>query len=151
MLNRGLSSLQKTKFILTGLRKVVNMPVNFVSAMMFDTFFPIFVLIALVGVTALAFFVLSFIFGRKTKSAVKDEPYESGMVPTGDTRERFSVKFFMVAILFIIFDIEVIFLYPWAVIYRQLALFGLIEMAVFIAILLVGYIYILRAGALKWE
>ena len=118
---------------------------------MFETFFPILVLVALVTVTAGAFLVLSVLFGKKTKNAVKEEPYESGMVPIGDTRERFSVKFYMVAILFIIFDIEVVFLYPWAVIYKQLALFGLIEMAVFIAILLVGYFYVLRAGALKWD
>jgi NADH-quinone oxidoreductase subunit A len=118
---------------------------------MFETFFPILVLAALVTVTALAFLVLSVLFGKRTKSAAKEEPYESGMTPIGDTRERFSVKFYMVAILFIIFDIEVVFLYPWAVIYHKLALFGLIEMAVFIAILLVGYFYVLRAGALKWD
>jgi NADH-quinone oxidoreductase subunit A len=118
---------------------------------MFETFFPILVLVALVTVTALAFLALSVLFGKRTKSSVKEEPYESGMVPDGDTRERFSVKFYMVAILFIIFDIEVVFLYPWAVIYKKLALFGLIEMAVFIAILLVGYFYVLRAGALKWD
>jgi len=118
---------------------------------MFETYFPILVLVALVTVTALAFLVLSVLFGKKTRGAVKEEPYESGMAPVGDTRERFSVKFYMVAILFIIFDIEVVFMYPWAVIYRKLALFGLIEMAVFIAILLVGYFYVLRAGALKWD
>jgi NADH-quinone oxidoreductase subunit A len=122
-----------------------------VKTTMFETYFPILVLIALVAATALAFLVLSVLFGRRTKSSVKEEPYESGMQPVGDTRERFSVKFYMVAILFIIFDIEVVFLYPWAVIYKKLALFGLIEMAVFIAILLVGYFYVLRAGALKWD
>lgn len=118
---------------------------------MFETYFPIIVLIALAGGTALAFVLLSVLFGRKTRNAVKEEPYESGMVPVGDTKERFSVKFYMVAILFIIFDLEVVYLYPWAVIYKKLALFGLIEMAVFIAILLVAYFYILRAGALKWD
>jgi NADH-quinone oxidoreductase subunit A len=118
---------------------------------MLDTFFPILVLIALVGGTAGILLVLSLVFGRRTRSAVKEEPYESGMVPVGDTRERFSVKFYLVAILFIIFDIEVIFLYPWAVIYNELALFGLVEMAVFIAILVVGYVYVLRTGALKWD
>jgi len=122
-----------------------------VMTTMFETYFPILVLVALVTVTALAFLVLSVLFGRRTKSSVKEEPYESGMEPVGDTRERFSVKFYMVAILFIIFDIEVVFLYPWAVIYKKLALFGLIEMAVFIGILLVGYFYVLRAGALKWD
>jgi NADH-quinone oxidoreductase subunit A len=124
---------------------------NYLSTNMFETFFPILVLVALVTATALAFLVLSVLFGKRTKSAVKEEPYESGMVPEGDTRERFSVKFYMVAILFIIFDIEVVFMYPWAVIYNKLALFGLIEMSVFIAILLVGYFYVLRAGALKWD
>jgi NADH-quinone oxidoreductase subunit A len=118
---------------------------------MFETFFPILVLVALVTITAVAFMVLSVIFGKKTKSNVKEEPYESGMAPVGDTRERFSVKFYMVAVLFIIFDIEVVFLYPWAVIYSKLALFGLIEMVVFIAVLLVGYFYVLREGALKWD
>ncbi len=118
---------------------------------MFDIYFPIIVLIALVGVTAVAFLLLSVLFGRKTKNAVKQEPYESGVAPVGDTKERFSVKFYMVAILFIIFDLEVVYLYPWAVIYKKLALFGLLEMVVFIAILLVAYFYILRAGALKWE
>jgi NADH-quinone oxidoreductase subunit A len=118
---------------------------------MFETYFPIIILIALVAATALAMWALSVLFGRKAPSETKGEPYESGMVPVGDTKERFSIKFYMVAILFIIFDIEVVFLYPWAVIYKELALFGLIEMAVFILILLVGYIYILRAGALKWD
>ncbi len=118
---------------------------------MFETFFPIVVLVVLVTAVALLLLCLSLFFGKKTKHKIKEEPYESGMVPVGDTRERFSIKFYMVAILFIIFDIEVVFLYPWAVIYKELALFGLIEMAVFIAILLIGYIYVLRAGALKWD
>lgn len=118
---------------------------------MVETYFPIVVLVLLVGGTSLAFLILSVVFGKRTKSSIKEEPYESGMAPVGDTKERFSVKFYMVAILFIIFDIEVVFLYPWAVIYKELALFGLIEMVVFIAILLVGYFYILRSGALRWD
>ena len=124
---------------------------NLVWANMFETFFPIAVLIALATFAAMAMYVLSIVLGKRTRGDVKGEPYESGMAPVGDTRERFSVKFYLVAILFIIFDLEVVFLYPWAVIYKELALFGFIEMAVFIAILLVGYFYILRAGALKWD
>jgi NADH-quinone oxidoreductase subunit A len=73
------------------------------------------------------------------------------MIPLGDTRERFSVKFYMVAILFIVFDIETVFLIPWAVQFRQLGLFGYIEMLVFIAVLLVGFIYIWKKGALQWD
>ena len=118
---------------------------------MFETFFPIAVLLALAGGTALIMFTLSLLIGKRVKGDVKAEPYESGIVPVGDTRERFSVKFYLVAILFIVFDLEVVFLYPWAVIYNELALFGLIEMTVFILILLVAYIYILRVGALKWD
>jgi NADH-quinone oxidoreductase subunit A len=118
---------------------------------MFETFFPMVVLLAIVTVVALVMLGLSIFFGKRTKGQLKKEPYESGMSPVGDTKERFSVKFYMIAILFIVFDIEVVFMYPWAVIYNKLALFGLIEMAVFIAILLVAYIYVLRAGALKWD
>lgn len=118
---------------------------------MFDTFFPIAVLLTISTLTALVLVSLSVFVGKRTRGTVKEEPYESGIAPTGDTRERFSIKFYMVAILFIIFDIEVVFLYPWAVIYQELALFGLIEMVVFIGILLIGYIYVLRAGALKWD
>jgi NADH-quinone oxidoreductase subunit A len=137
---------------LTQVRNVVNMAVNnLVSARMFETFFPILVLLALVTITALALWGLSVLIGKRSKNQVKAEPYESGMEPIGDTKERFSIKFYLVAILFIIFDIEVVFFYPWAVIYKELLLFGLIEMVVFIGILLVGYIYILRAGALKWD
>ncbi len=118
---------------------------------MFEAFFPIVVLIGLVTFAALAMTALSVLIGKRTKSRVKEEPYESGIEPTGDTKERFSVKFYMIAILFIVFDIEVVFLYPWAVISKHLGLFGLIEILVFIAILLVGYFYVLRAGALKWD
>ena len=81
----------------------------------------------------------------------KTSTYESGMEPVRSARERFSVKYYMVAMLFILFDIEVVFLYPWAVNFRALGLFGYGEMVVFIAILLVGYLYILKKGALKWD
>ena len=118
---------------------------------MVETFFPILVLIVLVSGTALAMFLLSILVGRRVKGDVKAEPYESGIAPTGDTREPFSVKFYLIAILFIVFDLEVVFLYPWAVIYNRLAWFGFVEMAVFIAILMVAYIYVLRVGALRWD
>jgi NADH-quinone oxidoreductase subunit A len=78
-------------------------------------------------------------------------PYECGMDPFGEARARFSIKFYLVAVLFIIFDIEAVFLYPWAVIFRELKIFGLMEMAVFIAILLVGFVYVWKKGALEWE
>ena len=77
-------------------------------------------------------------------------PYECGVDPIGDARERFSVRFYIVAILFLVFDVEVVFLFPWAVIYDKLALFGLVEMLIFIGILVVGYYYAWRKGALEW-
>ena len=95
--------------------------------------------------------VLTQLIGPRRNTVVKNMPYESGMIPLGDTRARFSVKFYLVAVLFILFDIEVVFLYPWAVAFRQLGLYGLIEMALFIVILFVGYVYLLRAKALEWD
>lgn len=77
-------------------------------------------------------------------------PYECGVEPIGDARERFSVRFYIVAMLFLVFDVETIFLFPWAIIYDKLALFGLVEMLVFIGILVVGYYYAWRKGALEW-
>ena len=94
---------------------------------------------------------LSSIIVPRRKNAVKMSAYECGVEPVGDARERFSVKFYLVAVLFILFDIEAVFMYPWAVAFRQLGLYGLIEMVLFIAILLVGYLYLLKKRALEWD
>jgi len=118
---------------------------------MFEQYFPIFVLVTVVTIMALGMLALSYLLGRKKQTPRKLMPYECGIEPETDARERFPVKFYLVALMFIVFDIEVVFLYPWAVIYRQLALFGLIEMGIFILILMCGYVYILKKGALKWE
>jgi NADH-quinone oxidoreductase subunit A len=91
------------------------------------------------------------LLGPKKKSKVKEEPYESGIVPIGPGTRRMPVRFYLIAVLFILFDIEVVFLLPWAVVFRQLGLFGLAEMGVFVLILLVGYIYAWKKGALEWE
>ncbi len=77
-------------------------------------------------------------------------PYECGVDPEGDARDRFSIRFYIIAILFVVFDVETIFLFPWAIIYRRLALFGFIEMLVFLGILIVGYFYVWKKGALEW-
>src|SRR5215510_529268 len=77
-------------------------------------------------------------------------PYECGVDPDSDARQRYAIRYYVVAILFVIFDVETIFLFPWAILYKQLALFGLVEMLVFLAILLVGYIWIIKKGALDW-
>ncbi len=89
--------------------------------------------------------------GPKRPNEEKLSTYESGMEPVKSARERFSVKFYLVAMLFIVFDIEIVFMYPWAVKFRELGMFGFIEMLVFIGVLLVGYLYIVRKGALRWH
>jgi NADH-quinone oxidoreductase subunit A len=94
---------------------------------------------------------LGTIFGPKKESAAKSMPYESGMNPYGEGTRRMPVRFYLVAVLFILFDIEVVFFLPWAITFRQLGLFGLVEMVIFIVILLVGYVYAWKKGALEWE
>ena len=94
---------------------------------------------------------LSSIIVPRRRNSIKNSAYECGVEPVGDARERFSVKFYLVAVLFILFDIEAVFLYPWAVAFRQLGLYGLIEMALFIVILFVGYVYLLKKRALEWD
>ena len=109
----------------------------------------LFVIVGL-GFGAVTIGLSTIIVPRRTTPA-KEMAYECGVDPVGDARGRFSVKFYMVAVLFILFDIEAVFLYPWAVSFRQLGLYGLIEMVLFIAILLAGYLYLLKKRALEWE
>jgi len=115
------------------------------------SYVPVLILLILAVLFAAGMVVLSRYVGRRISYPEKFITYESGMQPKGDARERFSVKFYLVAILFIIFDIEVVFLYPWAVQFKKLGMLGLVEMGLFLLILLVGYFYILGSGALKWE
>lgn len=94
--------------------------------------------------------ILSQVIGRHRYTRAKFQPYECGMAPVGDARERFSVKFYMVAMLFILFDVEAVFLYPWAILLKTLKMFGFWEMLVYMAILLVGLFYIWKKGVLEW-
>ena len=118
-----------------------------------ELYFPILVQAIIAMVLAAALISISYVFGKRIRNRVKDMPYESGIVPTGDARQRFSVKFYLVAMLFIVFDIEAIFLYPWVVVYREpglsKALFG--EMLVFVILILSGFFYIWKKGALDWS
>ena len=116
-----------------------------------DTYFAVVVQAVLAAVIAGALVALSFLLGKRVRNRVKDSPYESGIAPTGSARERFSVKFYLVGMIFILFDIEAVFLYPWAVVYRQLKMFGFAEMFVFVALVLVGYFYVWKKGALDWS
>jgi NADH-quinone oxidoreductase subunit A len=109
------------------------------------------ILIGAVGLPLAMLAITSFI-GPSRYAAQKLEPYEAGVTSTiGTARERFSIKFYLVAILFIVFDVEAVFLFPWAVNFRGLGMYGLVEMFVFIGVLFAGYIYIVKKGALKWD
>jgi NADH-quinone oxidoreductase subunit A len=116
-----------------------------------DTYFPVLVQIALAVLVATALVALSYFVGKRVKDPVKDSPYECGMAPTGSARERFSVKFYLVAIVFILFDIEAVFLYPWAVVYRELKMFAFVEMLLFVVLILSGFFYVWKKGALDWS
>ncbi|ALC15054.1 NADH dehydrogenase subunit A [Desulfuromonas soudanensis] len=118
---------------------------------MLENYLPILVLVAIAFAFALGSVVMSRLVGPKKPSAIKLAPYECGMPLVGTARDRVSVKFYIIAMLFIVFDIEAVFLYPWAVMFKKLGLFGFVEMGVFIAILLVGYVYVWKKGALEWE
>ena len=115
-----------------------------------QTWFPVLIQILIAIGVAGAMIGLSAVLGRRVKDPVKSSPYESGMQPVGTARERFSVKFYLVGMVFILFDIEAIFLYPWAVVFRQLKLFAFFEMLVFIALVLCGFFYIWKKGVLNW-
>jgi NADH-quinone oxidoreductase subunit A len=118
------------------------------------TYIPILVLgLVAVGLAAVMT-ILSWVLGPRKPTPQKLSPYECGVTPIGSARERFPIKFYLIAMLFIIFDIETVFLYPWAVIYKnrpEMMIFNLVEMAVFVAILFVGYVYVWRKGAFEWE
>lgn len=116
-----------------------------------ETWFPVLIQILIAMGVAGAMIGFSALLGHRVRDPIKSMPYESGMNPVGNARERFTVKFYLVAMVFILFDIEAIFLYPWAVIYRQLGLFAFFEMLVFIVLVLCGFFYIWKKGVLNWS
>jgi NADH-quinone oxidoreductase subunit A len=121
----------------------------------FVRYLPLLIHLVIVGIVACGMVFLSWLIGWRRPTRAKMAPYECGMAPIGDARERFSVKFYLVAMLFILFDVEAVFLYPWAIILKDLAkmgqgLYGLSEMLVYIAIVLVGFFYIWKKGVLDW-
>ena len=121
---------------------------------MLQPYVPILVLVAFVVANAILMLGVSHIFSSYRRTAVKIAPYESGIPVLGDARERFSIKFYLVAMLFIIFDIEGVYMIPWAVAFQQMKQISgllIIEMFVFIAVLAVGYIYVWKRGALQWD
>lgn len=114
-------------------------------------YLPILILFIIALGFAVTNVILSAIFGTQKPTAEKLTPYECGIDPVGSAHERFSVKFYLIAMIFVIFDIEVVFLYPWAVAFQSLKLFGFIEMVIFIGILFICYLYIWKRGGLEWE
>ena len=121
----------------------------------FARYLPFLIHILMAGGFASAVVLLSWLIGQRKPTRAKLSPYECGMTPVGDSRQRFSVKFYLVAMLFILFDVEAVFIYPWAVILRQLkaigqGVFGLMEMLVYIGIFLVGFFYVWKKGVLDW-
>lgn len=114
-------------------------------------FIPIAILFLFVAGFAVSNIIISALIGRQRPTEEKLSPYECGVEPVGDARARFSVKFYLIAMLFVVFDIEVVFLYPWAVVFKSLGLFGLVEMGIFILVLLVCYVYIWKRGGFEWE
>ncbi len=116
-----------------------------------EIYFPV-LLQALIAMTiAGGLLVVSYLLGKKVRNRVKDMPYECGITPTGSARERFSVKFYLVGMLFIVFDIEAVFLYPWVVVFRDFGMVAFVEMLIFIALVLAGFFYVWKKGALDWS
>jgi NADH-quinone oxidoreductase subunit A len=116
----------------------------------FARYLPLLIHFVIAGLLACGMVLLSWLIGWRRPTKAKMAPYECGMAPIGDARERFSVKFYLVGMLFILFDVEAVFLYPWAVILRDLKMFGFWEMLVYIGIVLVGFFYIWKKGVLDW-
>jgi len=113
-------------------------------------YLPLFTLFVLATLFAALSFLASSLLGPRKPTAVKSQPYECGIVPTREPAERFPVRFYLVAMIFVIFDIEIVFAYPWAVIFADLRLFGLIEMVVFAVAVFVSFLYLIANGALDW-
>jgi len=119
--------------------------------MALNEFAPIGALLLLAVVVALIILVISRLFGPYRPTTRKAAPYESGMKPIGPANRRYPVRFYLIAVLFIVFDVEVVFFLPWAVVFRDMGLYALVTMGVFLTILTIGLIYEFKVGALEWE
>ncbi len=116
-----------------------------------NEYIPIFILLALSIAVGIIVLLLGRYIGPHRPTAKKGEPYESGMIPYGPGTRQMPVRFYLVAVLFILFDVEVIFFLPWAVTFQKLGLFAVIEMIIFVAILMTGFVYLWKKGAMEWE
>lgn len=118
---------------------------------MLDTYIPFMVMILVGIIFGASNIVLAEILGPKKSTRAKLSTYESGMEPIKTARERFTVKFYLVAMMFILFDIEIVFMYPWAVQFKTLGMYGFVAMILFMILLFSGYLYVIKKGALKWD
>jgi NADH-quinone oxidoreductase subunit A len=118
---------------------------------MLANYAPILIFLIIAGALSVVLLLLGFAFGRGSKDPDKLAPYECGFEAFEDSRVRFDVRYYLVAILFIIFDLEIAFLFPWAVALTEIGTFGLVSMGIFLAILVVGFVYEWRKGALEWD
>lgn len=117
----------------------------------FAQYLPLLIHLLFALTLSVAIVVLSTLLGKHRPTRAKMQPYECGITPTGDARQRFSVKFYLVAMIFIVFDVEAVFLYPWAVLLRELKMFGFYEMLVYILVILGGFFYVWKKGVLDWS
>ena len=118
---------------------------------MLTDYIPIFLLLAVAALLGIVMGNINRLLGPRRPTSEKLSTYESGMEPIRTARERFTVRFYLVAILFILFDVEIVFMYPWAVNFMSLGWFGFVEMLIFVVILLIGYYYVIKKGALQWQ
>ena len=118
---------------------------------MLQSYIPVFLFVLVASGFAIFTIVFAKLVHASKPNAIKLEPYECGIEPVGDARDRYSIRYYLIAMLFVIFDVETVFMFPWAVALDRLALFGLIEMLVFLFILVVGYFYAWKTGALEWQ
>lgn len=117
-----------------------------------NPYIAILILLAAAGEITALMYAFSVFFGPKNmKNPVKGMPFECGSAPIGNAWSRFPIKYYIVAVIFVVFDIEVVFLYPWAVKFRELGMFGLVEMLIFLGILTVGLIYVWKKGVFEWR
>ena|SRR5258708_845078 len=116
-----------------------------------ETYFPVLLQHIIAAAVAAGIIAISAILGKRVRNKAKETAYECGMVPTGTASDRFSVRFYLVGMLFILFDIEAIFLYPWVVVFRELKLFAFVEMLIFVVLILAGFFYIYKKGVLDWS
>jgi NADH-quinone oxidoreductase subunit A len=116
-----------------------------------NSLIPMFLMVLLVAAIAGSFIVASSLLGPKKHSPVKDSPFECGMPSEGFSRRPVAVRFYLMALLFILFDVELTFLFPWAIVFRSLGLFGFVEMLIFFVVVAAGFIYAWKIGALEWE